>query len=123
MEEFLYGLDIQGLAVDFGNFKLDDITLRVPKGCITGLIGRNGAGKIRQECGGGAYPGVHDGRKPHRALLHAYNRRFGQNCQLYRHDRGRKTQIHGGEGGTFKLLPPRAGFRSHRQHKGGGNGA
>lgn len=52
MEEFLYGLDIQGLAVDFGNFKLDDITLRVPKGCITGLIGRNGAGKIRQECGG-----------------------------------------------------------------------
>lgn len=45
MEELLYGLDIQGLAVDFGNFKLDDITLRVPKGCITGLIGRNGAGK------------------------------------------------------------------------------
>lgn len=41
MEELSYGLDIQGLAVDFGNFKLDDITLRVPKGCITGLIGRN----------------------------------------------------------------------------------
>ena len=45
MEELLYGLDIQGLAVDFGNFKLDNITLGVPRGCITGLIGRNGAGK------------------------------------------------------------------------------
>lgn len=45
MKKLEYGLDISGLTVDFGNFKLDNITLKVPRGCITGLIGRNGAGK------------------------------------------------------------------------------
>lgn len=45
MEKLEYELDIHGLTVDFGNFKLDNITLGVPRGCITGLIGRNGAGK------------------------------------------------------------------------------
>ncbi len=38
------GLEIKNLAVDFGNFKLD-ATLNVPRGCVTGLVGRNGAGK------------------------------------------------------------------------------
>ena len=41
----MYGLEINGLTVDFGNFKLDNITTNIRKGCITGLIGRNGAGK------------------------------------------------------------------------------
>lgn len=45
MKKLEYGLDISGLTVDFGNFKLDNLTLKVPRGCITGLIGRNGAGK------------------------------------------------------------------------------
>ena len=39
------GLEINGLVVDFGNFKLDNVCVNVRKGCITGLIGRNGAGK------------------------------------------------------------------------------
>jgi len=41
----MYGLEINGLTVDFGNFKLDNITTNIRKGCITGLIGRNGSGK------------------------------------------------------------------------------
>lgn len=45
MKKLEYGLDINGITVDFGNFKLDNVTLKVPRGCITGLIGRNGAGK------------------------------------------------------------------------------
>ncbi len=45
MEKCEYGLDKEGLTVDLGNFRLDNITLKVPRGCITGLIGRNGAGK------------------------------------------------------------------------------
>lgn len=39
------GLEIDGLTVDLGKFRLDGLTCRVRKGCITGLIGRNGAGK------------------------------------------------------------------------------
>lgn len=38
------GLDIENLTVKFNNFELC-ATLGVPRGCITGLIGRNGAGK------------------------------------------------------------------------------
>ncbi len=38
------GLEINDLAVDFGSFKLN-VTLNVPRGCVTGLVGRNGAGK------------------------------------------------------------------------------
>lgn len=61
MKQPEYGLDISGLTVDFGNFVLDNVTLRVPRGCITGLIGRNGAGKttlirtlmrLNDACGG-----------------------------------------------------------------------
>lgn len=39
------GLEINGLVVDFGRFKLDGIDVTVKRGCVTGLIGRNGAGK------------------------------------------------------------------------------
>lgn len=41
----MYGLEINGLTVDLGGFKLDNLTVNIRKGCITGLIGRNGAGK------------------------------------------------------------------------------
>ncbi len=39
------GLKITGLVVDYGTFKLDSIDLNLKKGCITGLVGRNGCGK------------------------------------------------------------------------------
>lgn len=38
------GLDIENLVVNFDNFKLN-VTFSVPRGCVTGLVGRNGAGK------------------------------------------------------------------------------
>lgn len=41
----MYGLEIENLCVDFGNFKLDNINLKLRRGCITGLVGRNGCGK------------------------------------------------------------------------------
>lgn len=41
----MYGLEISGLTVDFGKFKLGSIDLNIRRGCITGLVGRNGAGK------------------------------------------------------------------------------
>ena len=39
------GIEINNLTVDFGTFKLDDISVNFRKGCITGLVGKNGAGK------------------------------------------------------------------------------
>ncbi len=42
MEE---GIKITDLTVDLGNFKIDKLNLNVPRGCVTGLLGRNGAGK------------------------------------------------------------------------------
>ena len=38
-------LDLRGLAKSFGSFALRDLTLAVPRGAITGLVGANGAGK------------------------------------------------------------------------------
>lgn len=40
----MYGLEIDNLIVDFGNFKMD-VSVNIRRGCITGLVGRNGAGK------------------------------------------------------------------------------
>ena len=40
----MYGLEIENLTVDFGTFKLE-VSAKIPRGCITGLVGRNGAGK------------------------------------------------------------------------------
>lgn len=40
----MYGLEIENLLVDFGNFKMN-VTVNIRRGCITGLVGRNGAGK------------------------------------------------------------------------------
>lgn len=38
-------LEISNLTKDYGRFKLNDVSLELPEGCIMGLIGENGAGK------------------------------------------------------------------------------
>ena len=38
-------IDIKNLTKDFPGFKLDNLNLTLPSGCIMGLIGENGAGK------------------------------------------------------------------------------
>lgn len=40
-----YAIEISGLTKRFDGFTLDKINLNLPKGCILGLIGENGAGK------------------------------------------------------------------------------
>lgn len=40
-----YALDIQNLEVSQGQFKLDDINIKIAPGEIVGLVGENGAGK------------------------------------------------------------------------------
>ena len=37
-------LEIKGLVKDYGDFRLN-CSMKVGKGCITGLVGQNGAGK------------------------------------------------------------------------------
>ncbi|MDL2257950.1 ABC transporter ATP-binding protein [Eubacteriales bacterium OttesenSCG-928-K08] len=38
-------IEIKGLTKVYSGFKLDELTLTLPSGCIMGLIGENGAGK------------------------------------------------------------------------------
>lgn len=38
-------IKIKGLCKSYGSFKIDDLSLTLPQGCIMGLIGENGAGK------------------------------------------------------------------------------
>ena len=38
-------LEIKGLTKEYPGFRLDGLDLELPKGCILGLIGENGAGK------------------------------------------------------------------------------
>ena len=38
-------LEIQNLSKSFSGFRLDQLNLTLPAGCILGLIGENGAGK------------------------------------------------------------------------------
>ena len=38
-------LELKNVSKSFSGFRLDDINLTLPSGCIMGLIGENGAGK------------------------------------------------------------------------------
>lgn len=38
-------LEVKNLCKDYGNFKLQNVNLTLPKGCILGFVGENGAGK------------------------------------------------------------------------------
>ena len=38
-------IKIKGLCKSYSDFKIDDLSLTLPEGCIMGLIGENGAGK------------------------------------------------------------------------------
>lgn len=38
-------LEIKNLSKEYPGFRLDDLTLTLPSGCIMGLVGENGAGK------------------------------------------------------------------------------
>ncbi|MGN0164766.1 MAG: ABC transporter ATP-binding protein [Lachnospiraceae bacterium] len=38
-------LELKNVTKDYGDFKLDNVSITVPKGCICGFIGQNGAGK------------------------------------------------------------------------------
>ena len=40
-----YAIELNDVAKDYGDFKLDKISFSVPEGCICGFIGQNGAGK------------------------------------------------------------------------------
>lgn len=38
-------LDVSHVTKDYGRFRLDDVSMELPEGCIMGLVGENGAGK------------------------------------------------------------------------------
>lgn len=38
-------IEIRGLTKSYGGFRLDELDLTLPMGCIMGLVGENGAGK------------------------------------------------------------------------------
>lgn len=42
---FENAVELQGVSRSFGDFVLQDINLSLPRGCILGLVGENGAGK------------------------------------------------------------------------------
>lgn len=45
MKEETYALEVENLCKDFGTFKLDGVSFKLPVGYIMGFVGRNGAGK------------------------------------------------------------------------------
>ncbi len=38
-------IEIKNVSKSYSSFKLDNLTLTLPSGCIMGLVGENGAGK------------------------------------------------------------------------------
>ena len=45
MEEIRNVIEMKNVTKDYGDFKLDNISISVPEGSVCGLIGQNGAGK------------------------------------------------------------------------------
>lgn len=43
--ESKYALEIEDISKTYKQFKLDHVSIRVPRGCIMGFVGENGAGK------------------------------------------------------------------------------
>lgn len=41
-------LELSNVSKQYKDFTLDNISFKVPQGSIVGLIGENGAGKVRQ---------------------------------------------------------------------------
>ncbi len=68
-------IEIKGLSKTYAGFKLDNINLTLPSGCIMGLIGENGAGKstviklilnmITRDCGSVTIFGKDNREKTH----------------------------------------------------------
>lgn len=40
-----YAIELKAVTKEYSNFKLNNISFQIPKGCIMGIIGENGAGK------------------------------------------------------------------------------
>ena len=40
-----YAIELQNVCKNYDNFKLDHVTMNVPKGSVVGFVGENGAGK------------------------------------------------------------------------------
>ena len=40
-----FALEVKGLRKTYKEFGLKNISMKLPKGCVLGLIGENGAGK------------------------------------------------------------------------------
>lgn len=45
MEEVKNVIEIRNMTKDYGDFKLDNVSFKVPEGSVCGFIGQNGAGK------------------------------------------------------------------------------
>lgn len=45
MEETVNVIELKDVTKDYGDFKLDNISFKVPEGAVCGFIGQNGAGK------------------------------------------------------------------------------
>lgn len=48
MTAFDNAIEIKGVTKRYDGFTLDNISFEVPKGCIMGFIGQNGAGRPQQ---------------------------------------------------------------------------
>ena len=40
-----YALELLNVTKEYKDFKLDNISIKLPQGCIMGFVGENGAGK------------------------------------------------------------------------------
>ena len=45
MHDFVNAIEIRNLTKQYDGFKLDNVSFDLPKGCVMGFIGQNGAGK------------------------------------------------------------------------------